>query len=424
MNEKLLQFIWQFQYFNNDQSFTTQGELLSIEKPGRLNTHQGPDFAEAIIRIGNTLWAGNIELHYLSSHWHKHRHSSDKQYDNIILHVVWEDDSPVIDSNGFPFPTFELKSRVPSVLLQKFQLMMSSPQTVPCYTFLPALNDLEWLAWKERLMAERLERSATHISNLYKQSGNSWEETTWWLVAANFGGKVNGILFEELAKSIPFYILLRHHHRIQDLEAILMGQAHLLHKDFTEDYPRFLQTEYRFLSKKYALPIVNRQPAFLRMRPAGFPSIRLAQLAMLLHQHKQLFADIISMQSLKEVLKFLQVKPSAYWQDHYCLDEVSAIHSASIGKAKKENIIINTLVPLLFTYGKLTNNELYKNRAISWLLELKPEENQVVNQWKSLGIIQQTALDSQAMLELTNQYCLLKKCLQCGVGNKILQNNV
>lgn len=424
MNERLLQFIWQFQYYQKQDCRTTQGEALHIDRPGMLNTHQGPDFSEAIIRIGTTIWAGNIELHLRSSDWYKHRHTSDANYGNIILHVVWEDDRPVHDRNGHPVPCFELRSRIPGLLLERYRLMMETMQVVPCHPFLPAMEHLGWMAWKERLAAERLERKSAHVLELLKQSNHHWEEVCWWMLAANFGIRVNSVLFEMVANSIPVNILAKHKNRIQQLEAVLLGQANLLSGKYEEAYPVMLQREYRFLKKKYGLRPVSKQPAFLRMRPAAFPTVRLAQLAMLLYQSSGLFARIKETDQPEKALQWFMVTANDYWNNHYRFDEITAHRPKHLGKQMAENILINTVIPLLFAYGLNSKEEVYKERCIQWLYRLPAEQNRITLQWQKWGIIHHSALDSQALTELTNQYCVNKRCLECAVGNKILKNHV
>ena len=424
MNEKLLQFIWQFQYFQRSELRTTQQESLQIIKPGRLNADQGPDFSEAIIKIGSTIWAGNIELHIRSSDWDKHAHSADPQYANIILHVVWEDDSPVVDRMGNLFPTIELRSRVPLVLMERYRLMMDNPNMVSCYSFLPVLSDLEWDAWKERLVAERLQRRAEAIISQARLLNMHWDEVLWQSISANFGIKVNRFLFEEMAKSIPFSIINRHRKNLFQIEALLFGQSNLLHAALSDPYPIQLQKEFQFLKKKYGLEMVKKLPAFLRMRPATFPTIRLAQLAKLIHQSENLFSTLKETLDLKILYKIFLVEATDYWETHYRFDMLSKSGSKRLGKEMTDNIMINTVIPILFAYGLYSNDEPLKQRSIQWLEELKAEENKITINWKNWGIKLQTALDSQALLELTNHYCLCKHCLSCGVGNKILKNYV
>ncbi len=424
MNEKLLQFIWEFQYFQQSGLFTSQSEALTILNPGKRNHHQGPDFLDALIRIGNTTWAGNIEIHTLASDWYKHHHTADKNYAHIILHVVWEEDVPVYDGNGHLFASLALQNRVSKYLLDRYRQVMENNRNIPCYSFLPALQDLGWIAWKERLAAERLERKSAQVLALFKQNGDHWEELCWCMMAANFGGKVNGLLFKLVAESIPIALLQRHRKQLYQVEALLMGQANLLEGKFTDKYACLLQKEYRFLKKKYRLQSVNRQPAFLRMRPAGFPTIRMAQLAVLISGNENMFSILKEYNSITEAEKLFTITAGSYWDTHYRFEESSHYLPKQIGKSMSENILINTVIPLLFSYGLYHQNDGCRERALQWLAELPAEENRITTEWRRSGISNKKAIDSQALLELTNHYCLHKRCLSCAVGSKILKGSI
>lgn len=424
MNERLLQFIWQFQYYNPGALCTTEGETLLIEKPGTWNHHQGPDFSEAIIRIGSTRWVGNIELHLRSSDWEKHRHSSDHHYSNIILHVVWQDDQPLYGNNGVLVPTLELQYRIPRLLLERYQQMMQTVTTVPCQAFLPGLQDLAWQAWKERLAAERLTRRSTQLLQWLDQAGYHWEEVCWRTLASGFGVKVNSILFEQVAVTLPVNLMARHRAQIHQLEALLLGQANLLNSRFSDSYAILLQREYRFLKKKYQLQPVSKQPAFLRMRPAAFPTLRLAQLAMLLHKTPAIFSTLKEATGIEKILDVFMVTANDYWHYHYRFDEETTFRPKHLGRQMAENIMVNTVIPLLFAYGLYTKEDAYREKAIDWLQQLTAEQNRITRGWQHSGITNISALDSQALIELTNHYCINRRCLECAVGNRILRNGV
>ncbi len=423
MNEKLLQFIWQFQYFNRDTLLLESGEQLSIIKPGVHNTHQGPDFADGYIKIDNIKLAGNIEIHNLSSHWLQHKHSSDKQYNNVILHVVWKNDADIKDIHGHSIPVLVLENRVSKLMLDRYSNLFGAIG-IPCHNpSYPMLDPLGWMAWKERLLAERLERKSEHVLQLFKQSNHNWEETFWWLLAANFGMKVNSELFEAVAKTISVNILSKHKHQIHQLEALLLGQANLLEGEMEEAYPMMLQKEYQFLKKKYNLANVSIQPNYLRMRPANFPTVRLAQLAMLVQLSSHLFSKIKEIKSSADLTSLFSVVANDYWHYHYKFDQVSDYQPKILGKDAINNIIINTIVPVLFAYGMYNKKEEIKEKSIQWLSETKPEVNHLTKVWKDFGVKANTAFDSQALIELTNNYCHKRRCLDCAVGNRILKGN-
>ncbi len=422
MTERLLQFIWQFQYFNKNELYVEQGDKLSILYTGQYNTNQGPDFLNAKIIIGATTWVGNIELHICSSDWSKHHHTTDKNYGNIILHAVWEHDVEITNDNGSVLPALSLKNLVPKVLLQRYENLMDSQQFVPCQMYLPILNEISWLAWKERLAVERLQRKSTLVTAQLAEANNHWEEVFWRMLARNFGIKVNADIFEAVAKTLSVNILAKHKNQIHQLEALLLGQMGLLEEEFTEDYPQLLQREYHFLQKKYSLKQIPVKPFFLRMRPANFPTIRLAQLAMLVHLSSHLFSKVKETNDLNEVRKLLNVTANDYWHYHYLLNEPGDYQPKQLGKQMAENIIINTIVPVLFSYGLYHSDEQMKDKCLQWLAALLPEKNSITNKWTSFKVSNANAMESQALIELKNNYCNEKRCLECSAGNALLRD--
>lgn len=417
MTEKLLQYIWQFQYFNSNGLATIEGDILQISYPGFLNTNQGPDFLEARIKVANTFWAGNIELHLKSSHWNTHKHSGDKNYNNIILHVVWEDDA----SLSVAFPVLELQNRVSKILLSRYDEMMNTTAFIPCEKSIQQVDALTWKSWKDRLLAERLQNKSAIIFEHLAANNNHWEETFWWLLANNFGIKVNSDAFEKIAGSLPVSILAKHKNQIHQLEALLFGQAGLLENSFTDDYPLMLQKEYLFYKTKYKLQPIQAPLFFLRMRPANFPSVRLAQLAMLINQSTSLFSVVKESHSLKDIKKLLNATANDYWHYHYVFDEACAFKEKNLGTQMINNILINTIIPVVFAYGLHYKEEGYKSKALQWLEEIAKEKNNITNAFAGLGIGNNNAFDSQALIQLKNEYCNKKRCLKCAVGNRLLK---
>ncbi|MEO7924543.1 MAG: DUF2851 family protein [Chitinophagaceae bacterium] len=416
MTERLFQFIWQFQYFNRGELVTTEGEPIEVIFPGFYNTNQGPDFLDAQVRIGNTLWAGSVELHILASDWLKHHHQEDSNYNNVILHVVWEDDGDKI-----AIPLLELKGRISRLLLQRYEELMGSSSFIPCERKILSVPQLAWESWKDRLLAERLLRKSQLVQTCQQQNNNNWEETFWWLIARNFGIKVNAEAFEAIARSIPMAVLVKHKTQIHQLEALLLGQAGLLNENFREDYPRLLQKEYKFYKNKYRLKPGTIPVFFLRMRPGNFPSIRLAQLAMLIHGSAHLFTKIKEAISVKDVKSWFDVTANDYWHYHYRFEEESKFKKKNLGAAMADNIIINTAAPVLFAYGEYHNEQKYKDKAVKWLEETAGETNSITKGFHELGMENRTAVDSQALTELKNEYCEKKRCLECGVGNALFK---
>ena len=438
MTEKLLQFIWQFQYFNKSELGTIDGEKVQIQFAGQLNTNQGPDFSDAKIVIGKTTWAGTVELHIKTSDWNRHNHQNDKNYKNVILHVVWEDDgvgnSVLIKENLNSvqvttehssvnhIPVLELKGRVSKILLLRYEELMHSNSFIPCENSISTVKEITWKSWKDRLLVERLVRKSQPIESSLNQNNFHWEESFWWQLARNFGIKVNADAFEAIARSISINMLAKHKTQIHQLEALLLGQAGLLDAKFADDYPLMLQKEYKFYKNKYSFNPINLPVFFLRMRPGNFPTIRLAQLAMLVHDSAHLFSKIREADAVKDVKAWLDVTANDYWHYHYKFDEESAYRKKKLGAAMIDNIIINTVCPVLFAYGNYHNDNKYKEKALKWLEETSAEKNNITKRFQQLGVENKTAFDSQGLIELKNEYCNKKRCLECGVGNSILKS--
>ena len=417
MTERLLQYIWQFRHFNSTVLQTTQLQHIQIIHPGTYNTNQGPDFLNAKIKVEKTVWAGSIEIHLNSSDWKAHGHSSDKNYNNVILHVVWNHDADL----SLPFPTLELQYRVSNILLSRYQDLMQSQQFIPCQNHISNIPSITFTAWKERLLAERLQQKANYIQQFLQKNNQHWEETFWWLLARNFGIKINSDAFEKIAQSLSINILAKHKNQLLQLEALLFGQAGLLEGQFIDDYPNMLRKEYLFLQKKYGLQKVHIPLYFLRMRPANFPTVRLAQLAALINESQHLFSKIKEAENIGQIEKLLHVTANDYWHYHYIPDEPTAFKKKTLGKQMLQNILINTVVPMLYAYGYFNNNDDFKNKALQWMEQIAAEKNSISKGFQELGVQNKTAFDSQALIQLKNEYCNHRHCLQCAIGNKILK---
>jgi len=417
ITERLLQFIWQFQYFNKGELRTTSGEELQIIFPGAYNTNQGPDFTDAKIKIGKTTWVGNIELHLKASDWNRHNHQHDKNYNNVVLHVVWENDFP-----DYNIPMLNLENRIATGLLQRYEELMNAQGFIACEGSITSIKPIILQSWKERLLAERLIRKSAIVEKFLDQNNQHWEETFWWMLARNFGIKINADAFEAMARTIPINILAKHKNQIHQLEAFLLGQANLLNENFSEDYPIMLKREYEFYKTKYKLNDQNYSVFFLRMRPGNFPTIRLAQLAMLVHNSEHLFSKIKETDSLHDVKNWLDVTANDYWHYHYRFDEPSAFKKKNLGASMVDNILINTVCTVLFAYGHFNNEQKFKDKALKWLEEITAESNSITKGFQKLGLENKNAHDSQALIELKNEYCAKKRCLDCAIGNALLKS--
>ena len=417
MSERLLQFIWQHQYFNTGNLRTTEGESIQIIQPGVLNSNQGPDFLFAKILIGKTEWVGTVELHLKSSDWIRHEHQLDANYGSVILHVVWTNDLP---ETGIPI--LELDHRVSQLLLQRYEELMLSTAFIPCEKQIAQLPAHILQQWQDELVIQRLKRKSSLLEMDLKKNNYHWQETFWHQLARNFGSTVNADAFETMARSIPVKLLSKYRNQLIQLESLLFGQSGLLHHRYKDAYAIMEQKEYKFLRKLHQLCPIALPVHFLRMRPGNFPTIRLAQLAMVINTSSHLFSKIRECNSVNEVRNAFAVTANDYWHYHYRFDECSTFKPKKLGDAMTDNIIINTIAPMLYTYGEYHQHEQYKIKALQWLRETKAENNRICNGFVQLGVVNNNAFESQALYELKTAYCVNKRCLECAIGKKLLDN--
>jgi len=415
MKEALLHYIWQFGKYNQANLKTFEGETLTVINTGFPNHHAGPDFSQARIKIGDTEWAGNVEIHVKTSDWYAHGHETDQNYESVILHVVWEH-----DKDSFHLPTLELKDLVSNILLQRYGQLMLSQQFVPCAVHLPELNEFNWMNWKERLLAERLEDKAARISKSLAVNQNHWQQSFYEQLAYSFGLKTNEHAFEELAKRVPLKLIGKHRSKPTQIEAMLFGTASLLPEYGELEYSKRLRYEYGFLRDKYKLkPMKKPMWNFGRVRPASLPTLRIAQFATLITQSNALFSKVMEPLTVKELYTYFDTTHSSFWETHYTFDKPSAKKIKPLGKQKIKQILINTVAPFQFLYGKHRANEVLISHSLQLLRELSPEKNRITEQWSQHGITNKTAFDSQALIHLYNDYCMEKQCLSCRVGHSI-----
>lgn len=419
MNERLLQFIWQFRYYNAQQLHTTLLIPVEVIHPGEWNTHQGADFQNARINIDGTIWAGAVELHLRTSDWYKHGHQHDDRYAKIILHVVYEHDVPDWPTE---VPVLELRHRISSMMLQQYSNWMSSQQAIPCGTQAAAVPSLIWQNWLDRLLAERLQEKTNRVAKHIQQTQQHWEEVCWRMISRAMGGAVNGESFEQMAASISVIILAKHKNQIHQLEALLLGQAGLLHKHMTDKYAQMLYKEYQFLQQKYQLRVIQQPPSFLRMRPVNFPTIRLAQLAMLIHRSSHLFSQLLEANELKQIHQLFDVTANDYWQTHFKPDQESEAQPKTLGKQAIDSVVINAIAPLLYAYGKALQQPAQSEKALRFLQATAAEKNTFMTAFAAMNVTIENAYTSQALLQLRKQYCDARRCLECAVGNRLLRS--
>lgn len=422
MTEEFLHYVWKYRLIDQ-HLVSTSGDQLVVIQPGSHNFDSGPDFFTAKIKINDTVWAGNVEIHVYSSDWYLHNHQYDQAYDNIILHIVYEDDKPVLRQNGKPVPTLELKGHFKQSLYDRYTYFMTNKNWIPCEKLIQGVDRFVMNNWIDRLMIEKLENKASEITSHFLNNGSDWEQTFYEFLSRNFGFKVNGAPFQLLAKSLPLKILAKHKDDKFQVEALLFGQAGLLHTRFADDYPKKLKKEYVFLRKKYDLkPIDQHLWRFMRLRPSNFPTIRISQFADLIYSSSHLFSTIIEKKNLKDMIELFNISVSAYWNSHYVFDKLSSNRKKAMSVKTIHLLIINTIVPILFVYGKYRNDQSMIDRALKFLDQLPAEQNAIISKWEELELSVRSSFQSQALILLKNSYCKNKRCLNCGIGNEILKN--
>lgn len=422
MKEKLIQFIWKYQLYEKDGFQLANEKEIIVLNPGQQNTDSGPDFFNAKIKIGNTIWAGNIEIHINSSDWYLHKHHIDKAYNNVILHVVLNLDKEVYNSAKQKVPSIAI--RIKEELYEKYESIYKSENWISCQDYFENPDPFKLKLFLTKVVLEKLELKLRSIDEIMHTNQFDWEETIYVLLARSFGFKTNNDPFEILTKNLPLKYLLKHKNSLLQIEALLFGQAGFLEAQIKDEYFKNLQREYFLLKNKFSLKAMDKHLwKFLRLRPLNFPTIRIAQFASLLYHNSNLFSKIIEFKNPKDLYNYFTIRPSKYWETHYNFNKESTVSEKLLGKQSIESILINAIVPILFAYGKKTNESFYIDKALELLEFLPSEKNSILNNWKLIGIHAENAFYSQALINLKNTYCDQKKCLNCVIGNHILLKN-
>lgn len=419
-SEYLLHYVWKYRLFDQRELQTTDGRKIEIIDPGMHNTDAGADFFNAKIKIEDKVWAGNVEIHQSSDDWNKHGHHVDKNYNSVILHVVELAKGDVKNEKGLKVPQMVLK--VPDGVRKNADYLLNSASNIPCKNHLPEIEEKIVNSWLNVLGIERLERKTNDIFAHLNRFNNSWDQSFYVLLARNYGFGLNSDEFERLALSLPLNHVQRHSDSLFQVEALLFGQAGMLQDEsILDDYYLQLKKEYEFLRHKYQLkPIDGFLFKKLRVRPNAFPQIRIAQLAALLQQSGRLFSSILEIDDYKQLRLYFQADTSDYWKTHYSFGKESKKSDKYLGDSSLNTILINTVAPILFAYGRKTDQEKYCDRAMHILESIKPERNAIITEFKSAGITPSNAFDTQALIQLRKEYCDKRKCLYCRIGYQIL----
>ena len=422
MDEYFLHFLWKYQKFTELPLIMESGEELVVLKPGFHNQNSGPDFSESQITIADIEWSGSVEIHYRASDWEVHKHNCDPAYENVILHVVWINDKPISYSDGKTIPTLVISRHVAQDIEQHYRNYINQPKAILCDQHLPVVPSIKKTAMLDHALMDRLESKAKIVMDIYKKTNSDWNETAYQILGRNFGFSVNKEAFERLTTLLPYKIIGKHIDQPKQVHALLFGMAGFLENDIDDGVRKEWKIEFDFLQKKYALDatLLRHNWKFSKLRPANFPTVRLAQFAAFLINQKKPFSLFIETTDIAFIRKSLHIHLVGYWEKHYDFGKTLSSGLNHFGQSSIDNILINTAVPLLTAYSKSIGEQSYLDRAVEILSQLKPEKNKITRAWEQVGLQPSSAFDSQALIQQYNAFCLKKKCLQCSIGVSIL----
>jgi len=424
MKEEFLHWLWKYSLYNQENLFDNEKNKILVLDPGEYNRDSGPDFFNARILIAGTVWAGNVEIHIKSSHFDNHGHQNDPAFNNVILHIVAEYDKPVFNAKGEELLTAEIS--FDSSLYEKYVSLVNNPFIIACQDDICRVDHMLMVHWLNSLVIERLQAKSDLILKIFSQTGNDWEETFYRILTRYFGFRVNTEPFEMLAAALPFRIIRKHTDNIFQIEALLFGTAGLLKaglfkEAISDEYYHSLIQEYAILSAKYSLQSLHGWLwKFARLRPANFPTIRLSQLAAMLSVTGGLFSRVLEATDINQIKELFEVSASHYWDDHFVFGKKSRNIKKNTGSLAGDILLINAVIPIIFVYGQSRDCQNVSERALSFLENIASEDNIIISEWRAAGILAESAFYSQALIQLRNEYCKKRKCLDCRIGSKII----
>lgn len=424
MKEEFLHFLWKYSLYDTDKLTDSEGKRIIVISPGDYNRDSGPDFFNARLKIAGTEWAGNVEIHVLSSHFDLHGHNFDPAFDNIILHAVGVNDKKVYNSKGKELLTEEL--HYDYRLYDKYLNLVNNPFIIACQPEIKEIDPFFIRSWLSTLVIERMQEKSGQIMKIFSETGNDWEETFYRLLSRYFGFRVNTEPFEMLANALPFRIIRKHSDNRFQIEAMLFGAAGLLDEGLfreavKDDYYLSLIKEFKILSVKYSLhPVHGWLWKFARLRPANFPTIRLSQLAAMLSVSGGLFSKVLEAEHINDLKDMFEVTASDYWDDHFIFGRKSRKYPKSTGSQATDIFLINAVIPAIFVFGQSRDSHDLCEKAIAFLEDISPEDNSITGEWRIAGINADSAFSSQALIQLRNNYCKKRRCLDCRIGSRLI----
>lgn len=424
MNEYFLHYVWRYRAFSTTQAITERGEHIEIIHPGEYNKTSGPDFLNARVRIGGTLWIGHVEIHVKSSDWKRHGHEKDERYQNVILHVVFDNDADIWLKRPGDLQVLVIHSLIDRDCWQNYRRWKEKESAViVCDIGQKRLPQHIWTHWRTRLLVERLEKKAEYLSQLLEDNAMNWPEAFFIMLCRNFGFRSNAESMEMLAKTIPLRWIERYKGNLFQLEALLFGAAGFLEQEGKDSYQNDLKKEWDFLRKKHQIQALSiAMWSFGGIRPYNFPTVRIAQLAALIHQQSNFIHLFLAEGDLESIKSRFKVQCHAYWNSHFHFGKRAAIDfSCTPGPNAVDNILLNSVTIALFVFGKYHEIQKLVDLALYIYENCKAEDNHILKEWSSLGVKVKHAGDSQALIQLYNQYCSSRRCLECELGHFLLK---
>jgi len=424
MKEEFLHYLWKYSLYDQDKLVDNEKKKIIVLDPGVYNRDSGPDFFNARISVDGTVWAGNIEIHTRSSHFDIHGHQYDPVFNNVILHVVAENDKSVFNSRGEEILTAEIS--FDDGYYEKYTSLVNNPYIIACQDDIAKIDAIFVRHWLNSLIIERFQARSESILKIFSATGNDWDETFYRLLTRYFGFRINTEPFAVLATALPFRIIRKHSDNIFQIEALLFGTAGLLEtglfkEALSDTYYLNLIKEYSVLQAKYSLqPLHGWLWKFSRLRPSNFPTVRLSQLARMLSISGGIFSRVLEATDIKQIRGLFEVSASSYWDDHFIFGKKSRNFTKHTGSQAADILLINSVIPLIFVYGQSRDSLDLSEKALSFLENITPEENVIISEWRTAGIVAESAFYSQALIQLRNEYCKKRKCLDCRIGNKII----
>lgn len=424
MKEEFLHYVWKYGFYYSDRLKDEEDNPIEVIHPGDYNRDSGPDFFNARIRINGIEWAGNVEIHTRASHFDLHGHNHDHAFDNVILHVVADKDKRIRNARGQEVLTVAIE--YDKSVSEKYQSLVNNPSLIACQDDIGKIDRLYLNQWLHSLLVERISEKSEMIRKTLSDTGNDWEETFYRSISRYFGFRVNTEPFEMLARALPFKIIRKHSDNRFQIEVLLFGTAGMLEKGLFKEaicdsYYIDLIKEYAVLSTKYSLkPIHGWLWKFSKLRPVNFPTVRISQLSAMLTVTGGLFSRLIEIQDIKDLRKILKVAASEYWDNHFVFGVKSSNIKKKSGESAVDILLINSVIPIIFIYGQVRGNPEISERALSFLENISPEMNSIIHEWKESGITPFSAFESQALIQLRNNYCRKRRCLECRIGHKLI----